>query len=240
MYRRIFMVWLCLFAFVLGKDKGHITGTVVDRGSEYPLPGVNLHFVGTTIDGATDVDGYFEIRNIPKGTYKLNASLVGYQSVTITDIQIIADSTVNFEIELSESSIYGEGIVISALRPSRQKVPSNSAKHTRSQVTKPLAGGCTAQFRNRSNGLIAPGTESYETITRNNFHTAIETPVSTFAVDVDGASYANARRFFNNNQLLPVDAIRPEKFINYFSYNYEQPRGNDPFSINLEYGPYSG
>ena len=85
----------------------------------------------------------------------------------------------------------------------------------------------------------APGrihnTEEYEKIYENSFLDAISNPLSTFSIDVDVASYGNARRFIMNDRLPPKDAVRVEEFINYFNYDYEKPGGNVPFSINLEY-----
>jgi Ca-activated chloride channel family protein len=52
---------------------------------------------------------------------------------------------------------------------------------------------------------------------------------------VDNASYTNVRRFINNGQKVPKDAVRVEEMINFFKYNNPQPKNNDPFSINTEY-----
>ena len=77
-------------------------------------------------------------------------------------------------------------------------------------------------------------TESYDKITENAFVSALTNPLSTFSVDVDRAAYANVRRFLEGNQLPPPDAVRIEEMINYFNYNYPQPSGEHPFSVNLE------
>ena len=77
-------------------------------------------------------------------------------------------------------------------------------------------------------------TESYASITDNPFLAATENPLSTFSIDVDTASYANVRRFLTENQLPPPDAVRVEELVNYFSYNYAQPKGDNPFSANVE------
>ncbi len=76
--------------------------------------------------------------------------------------------------------------------------------------------------------------EEYSRIYDNDFLLTKENPLSTFSIDVDTASYSNVRRFLNNNQLPPEDAVRIEEMVNYFSYDYPQPTGTDPFSINTE------
>jgi Ca-activated chloride channel family protein len=58
--------------------------------------------------------------------------------------------------------------------------------------------------------------------------------VSTFAVDVDTASYTNARRFLSRDALPPPAAVRIEEMINYFSYDYDPPRNGDPFAVDVE------
>jgi Ca-activated chloride channel family protein len=76
--------------------------------------------------------------------------------------------------------------------------------------------------------------EHYSAIHENEFLKAGETPVSTFSIDVDGASFANSRRFINQGTLPPADAVRIEEFINYFDYEYEQPKGQHPFAMHTE------
>ena len=77
-------------------------------------------------------------------------------------------------------------------------------------------------------------TEEYGNISENGFHKVTDDPLSTFSIDVDAASYSNVRRYLNNNQLPPAGAVRTEEMINYFRYQYPQPPGKDPFSINTE------
>ncbi len=77
-------------------------------------------------------------------------------------------------------------------------------------------------------------TEEYDHIEENGFRRVTNEPLSTFSIDVDGAAFSNTRRFLNNNQRPPVDAVRIEEFINYFNYDYPQPTGDHPFSITTE------
>src|SRR5262249_5333757 len=78
------------------------------------------------------------------------------------------------------------------------------------------------------------GTEAYNAVTDNPFLTVRPNPLSTFSVDVDTASYSNVRRFLNQSQLPPRDAVRIEEMINYFNYDYPQPAGNDPIGATIE------
>lgn len=79
------------------------------------------------------------------------------------------------------------------------------------------------------------GTEQYGEIYENDFRTTRgDSAISTFAVDVDTASYANVRRFLNQSRLPPSDAVRIEELVNYFPYNYVAPTGKVPFSVNME------
>lgn len=80
----------------------------------------------------------------------------------------------------------------------------------------------------------APVNESYKKDPENDFMTVKANPLSTMSVDVDRASYANVRRFINDGQLPPPDAVRVEEMINYFEYNYPQPTDDKPLSINTE------
>lgn len=80
----------------------------------------------------------------------------------------------------------------------------------------------------------SPNTESYSPIVENEFTSPVDAPFSTFSIDVDAASYANTRRFIQDGQLPPADAVRSEELINYFTYSYPQPEEAHPFSINTE------
>ncbi|HRZ79192.1 MAG TPA: von Willebrand factor type A domain-containing protein, partial [bacterium] len=77
-------------------------------------------------------------------------------------------------------------------------------------------------------------TEQYESSPENSWKSALSDPLSTFSSDVDTASYSNIRRFITNHELPPSDAVRIEEMINYFTYSYPEPSGDDPVSISTE------
>lgn len=83
-------------------------------------------------------------------------------------------------------------------------------------------------------GFYSEGTENYNEIVENPFILTSDQNISTFSIDVDGGSFANCRRFINNGQLPPANAIRTEEFINYFKYNYGEPDDGLPFYHSAE------
>ncbi|WP_420128288.1 vWA domain-containing protein [Longimicrobium sp.] len=77
-------------------------------------------------------------------------------------------------------------------------------------------------------------TEEYAHVAENRFLDARATPLSTFAIDVDRASYANVRRFLEQGQMPPADAVRIEELVNYFEYDDPDPTGDAPFAVRTE------
>lgn len=81
---------------------------------------------------------------------------------------------------------------------------------------------------------LVHNTEAYKRIYENSFTSPLDEALSTFSIDVDAASYANVRRFLNQNQIPYPDVVRTEEMINYFDYTYPEPTDKHPFSISME------
>jgi len=96
--------------------------------------------------------------------------------------------------------------------------------------------GDTAYQFNSSSLQPVPNTEEYSQFSENGFKDTTYDPLSTFSIDVDTASYTNLRKNINYGMIPEKDAIRIEEMLNYFTYDYEEPRGGKPFSINTEIG----
>jgi Ca-activated chloride channel family protein len=101
-------------------------------------------------------------------------------------------------------------------------------------------------FSPRPEPVSTQNTENYDTIEESDFRSPLVAPLSTFSIDVDTASYANVRRFLNQGQLPPADAVRIEELINYFSYDDAAPseslaEGGDPFVVHMAqmYAPWN-
>jgi len=122
----------------------------------------------------------------------------------------------------------------------------------RANVSESLASAAAPGFAGGATPAIAPledredryyryqpihpvtGGEGYEAFADNDFKAVASAPLSTFSLDVDTASYANVRRFLREGSLPPRDAVRLEELINYFHYDYPQPRGEHPFIASIE------
>lgn len=77
-------------------------------------------------------------------------------------------------------------------------------------------------------------TEEYNYQKENSFISCATNRFSTFAADVDTASYANLRRQVTQNGEVNPDSVRVEELINYFRYDYPQPAEGEPFGVYTE------
>lgn len=88
---------------------------------------------------------------------------------------------------------------------------------------------------NLSKKIQQQNNEEYDAFVENPFELTKNQSVSTFSIDVDKAAYSNIRRMINNGEHVNKNAVRIEEMINYFKYDYPQPKNGQPFSINTEY-----
>ncbi|MBC3759895.1 VWA domain-containing protein [Hyunsoonleella sp. SJ7] len=102
--------------------------------------------------------------------------------------------------------------------------------------------GCTANdtskfvspFQNEALDFETPQIEKYKDHGENPFIETSEAPISTFSVDADGGSYANMRRFLNLGQTPPTASVRIEEYINYFTFDYSEPQGDNNVGLHSE------
>jgi Ca-activated chloride channel family protein len=209
-----------------------IKGQVFDATDKTPLLGVCVVVKGTTVGTVTDAQGDYQVQMDSLHT-TLVFSFIGYET---KEFLVKGRTVVNVGLNLSAMSLdecvvvgYGEQKQMDAV-----------------QAISSVFSGRVAGVKVRGNAkraCMAPSemyvhenfnTEGYSTIHENGFTEVNLNPLSTFSIDVDAASYSNIRRYINSGSLPPVDAVRIEEMINYFTYDYPQPEGNVPFSIHTE------
>lgn len=84
-------------------------------------------------------------------------------------------------------------------------------------------------------GAPGEGGDKFAHLEENTFLAVKDSPLSTFSIDVDTASYSKTRSFLLEHQRLPPkDSVRIEELINYFDYAYEGPQDDQPFAVHLE------
>ncbi|MDB5131261.1 MAG: hypothetical protein JWR02_1010 [Mucilaginibacter sp.] len=244
------LLMILLFGGLTGFKQSNtrrISGKVYDRADGSSIPGVTVKIEGTNIGTQTDATGAYSI-NLPNGTERLSFSFTGYQTKTvkpgknnILNVYLEADSHTLAEVVVT-------GYAVKQKRDITASVSVINAAPAKTLAEKSLlqsqVAGVSVRDRSavtlnsiRTTQISNPASitdESYKNISENGFNDVISNPLSTFSVDVDAASYSNVRRYINNGQLPPPDAVRIEEMINYFHYNLSGPTNNDPVAIHTE------
>ncbi len=109
-----------------GSTIGKVVGQVVDGATNEPLPGVNVLLEGTTVGAATDNQGRYFILNVPVGTYRLTASMIGFTILTKTDVLVTLGRITNVDFSLQSTVIAGEAVTVVAERAIIHREVSNS------------------------------------------------------------------------------------------------------------------
>jgi hypothetical protein len=110
-----------LLNFILAGTTGKLVGTVTEKGSGNPLPFANVEILGTGLGGATDEDGQFVVLNIPPGSYDVEISMIGYQTIVHKDVRISIDLTTVVNEKMEEAPVAGQEVLVVADRPLIQK-----------------------------------------------------------------------------------------------------------------------
>ena len=227
--KSILMILLSISSLTVFLSKTAIKGKVTDAQSGDPLVGAVITIKGTSIGAQTDIDGNFELK-IKPGTYRLVCTLIGFQQKESKEITVAEGATevVNFTINVSTSM---NEVVVTNDRAQKSKAMPKALQYRTAGIA-PSSYNNRAMYKSREkDGLqntnnpqkldkkehkrlydsLEKGgfdTEEYGYWLENDYQSPKNTPLSTFSIDVDKASYANIRRFIEQGQKPPAGAVR--------------------------------
>ncbi len=192
-----------------------ITGKVSDN-KKNPIDNVTITAKISKISTQTDTKGLYKI-TVPQNEKVLIFSHPQFETKELA----INGANVNCILKASKELKLIETVIADDIVRDEEEAPAMYIMSAKKEM--------------RTSGYYNPSVEEYNKIHENGFKNVKTDPLSTFSIDVDRASYSNVRRFINLGQKVPADAVRIEEMINYFDYDYPQPKDNHPYSITAEY-----
>ncbi|MBK0383082.1 von Willebrand factor type A domain-containing protein [Pedobacter sp. SD-b] len=196
-------------------DTKLVSGYVYDVNQQVLVGATVSSKLNPKIKTNTGSNGFFKLK-VSQTEKKILVSFIGFETreivLTPKTLKIILKAV---NANLDELVVAGYGS-----QNKREMLVSN---------TKSMAASSYMASPMLSN--VGYNTESYNAIDENGFKNTKNDPLSTFSIDVDAVSYSNMRRFIQSGQMPPKDAIRVEEMINYFGYDYPEPKDGDPVSI---------
>jgi Ca-activated chloride channel homolog len=206
---------------------GAVEGFVRD-GAGRPIPGARVMAIGTALDAGSDSTGHYLLPAVPTGRVRLRASASGYIAV-------------HEEAVIRAAAVARRDFTLAPQVRARDEVAQASGQALERHKDTERVGAAVAPsvapaepWRQRQEEW---NTEAYARIEENRFLPVASSPVSTFSIDVDAASYSNVRRFLAQGTLPPADAVRLEEMVNYFPYRYPDRAGEHPFGLIADAGP---
>ncbi|WP_313187471.1 vWA domain-containing protein [Sphingobacterium siyangense] len=219
----LFVIGLLLSLGGYAKQGYEVRGKVVDANTGTALVGVQVSNVATKALVQTDDKGNYRIQ-VLDGKNMLIFSYIGY-----LEQRIAVNHRSKIDVALAQQNNALDEVVVTGYE--------HKAKRQTASVM-----NVNAAMYGQVSGLYIRGTasvpnqnqESYQKLKENSFINPRKEPLSTFAADVDAASYSNVRRFINSGTLPEKDAVRVEEMINYFQYQVAGPKNGEPVNIVTE------
>ena len=223
---------IAVSTLIVAQTKFHILkGQVNDPHGNPVAQAIITNASDSNEKSMSDAQGIFALESKnPIRSIKVKRAGMKSKTIAVTNTFVTVELSYINHTRLVETTVAADIAVHDDMEPEMSVMESISTGSRHRKM---------APHMGRVHTLQAPpnqNTESYNGVEENDFHYATEDPLSTFSIDVDRASYSNIRRFINNGQLPPVDAVRVEEMINYFDYEYESPKGKDPVKIYTELG----
>jgi Ca-activated chloride channel family protein len=237
MKTKIFIFISLIISILANAQERTITGKITDETGQ-GIASVNVSIKATSQTTTSDLNGKYSIKVSTKGAI-LQFSFIGYVT---RNVKIGTKDTLN--ITLKEDVQKLEEVIVSGNDVMLQGRASGIAisKNAKIKGNINTVGGAYATHSMpapimppRMAPEVISDNEEYKSEKEIGFKATDKDPQTTFSIDVDRAAYTNIRRFImQNGQLPPKDAVRIEEMINYFDYNYAQPKGKDPINIETE------
>ena len=198
-----------------------VSGLIADDNGN-PVPYVSIQVKAGKTASASDMYGYYSISLADKNAI-LIFSAAGFSN---QEEKINGRTVINVTLNKSKAALNEVVVTNGSVAKRQDRFDGYSKAHIMPDI---YSGAPVNNWED-----VAHNTEGYDNITENTFLKATDNPLSTFSIDVDAASYSNVRRILNEGQLPAAGAVRIEEMINYFQYNYPQPKNNEPFSFITE------
>jgi len=146
-----------VFFCVYGGTTGKISGKVVDTQTGEGIMGANVVIIGTTMGAATDLDGNYFIINVPPGVYDLRATVIGYDTLVIRNVQVLSDKTTTVNFKLSPTVLKAKEVQIVAKRPPVEKDITATSSYVTSDEIKSMPVQTVGEVLTTKTGVIARG-----------------------------------------------------------------------------------
>lgn len=125
------LVLLIIHSSLFAGNTGKIAGRIRDKENNQPLIGANVSLIGTKFGAAADADGNYFILQVPPGTYQLQISMIGYQTVIVQGVKVQVDLTTEINENLSPTSVKLAEVIVTA----KQKMILKDVTSTRRVIT---------------------------------------------------------------------------------------------------------
>ncbi|WP_294187352.1 von Willebrand factor type A domain-containing protein [uncultured Sphingobacterium sp.] len=219
----LFVIGLLLSLGGYAKNGYEVSGKVVDAYTGIALAGVQVSNVVTKEQSLTDDKGNYRIQ-VRDGKNTLIFSYVGY-----LEQRIAVNHRSKVDVALLQQNNTLDEVVVTGYE---RKVKRQTAPMM--HVNTALSGQVSSLYIRGTAYMPNQNQESYQKVKENKFINPLKEPLSTFAADVDAASYSNVRRFINSGSLPEKDAVRVEEMINYFQYEVAGPKHGEPVNMVTE------
>lgn len=254
-FRNLGYTLIALLFFVgagIAQEKiGTLKGTVLAEGNKSPLKSATVKISNESNkkwikEVKSDKDGKFEFKDIPEGSYYFTVSLNGFDKYRKSGVKISSGKTKELTVVMKYEKVkevteeVEDVLMDQPAEPittnNRERKDYSGRSHKKVRKTNSYNNSGSSGYSGHYETNPNHNTESYASVEENGFKAVPDAPLSTFSVDVDAASYSNCRRFIMSGQKPDEGAVRVEEMINYFNYEYEDPKDHHPFSITTEVG----